>query len=66
MVLTNEVTSVNIKNRSATKWTGRVPCKLNNVTNEKHQSSAFYGMQNDESPRTGLSQLPVIETINSF
>ena len=29
---------------SAAKAVGRVPCKLNNVTNEKHQSSTFERM----------------------
>ena len=51
--LTNRNESARINDVPPLRRTGRVPCKLNNVTNEKHQSSAFYGMQNDEVVHRG-------------
>ena len=37
---------------------GRVPCKLNNVTNEKHQSSTSLMRCGHDSCEPGFSQLP--------
>ncbi len=38
---------------------GRVPCKLNNVTNEKHQTDAFLmECRRKRGCRPGFSQLP--------
>ena len=43
---------------TANERTGRVPCKLNNVTNEKHQSSMSEEDMDMISCEPGFSQLP--------
>ena len=50
---------------------GRVPCKLNNERNEKHQTGAQGAVKTDRSATeklagTGLSQLPGKVSIKSF
>ena len=49
----------------------RVPCKLNNERNEKHQTGAQGAVKTDRSATeklagTGLSQLPGKVSIKSF
>ena len=44
--------------------TGRVPCKLNNERNEKHQTGALKSAT--KLGEAGLSQLPAELSIKSF
>ena len=60
--LTNRKTCgkiVNVPRQSQERsGAGRVPCKLNNVTNEKHQSSMSEEDMDMISCKPGFSQLP--------
>ena len=53
-------------NNDCSAVVGRVPCKLNNERNEKHQTGAHRKMCNLKLGGTGLSQLPAKLSIKSF